>query len=101
MGRGVRLWLLALAVLFAQHAAQLHAVSHFAPGGGKAGAAGPAVPAGGQGECLALDTLGCALSVPAPLAGVAPPASIATSWALTGIPRATPIDLRCQSPPRA
>jgi len=100
MGRRVRFCLLALAVLLAQHAAQLHAVSHFAPAGGKASVAGS--PAGtAQAQCLALDTLGCALGGPARAASVARPSSIPRFRAVAGIPRAAPIDLRSQSPPRS
>jgi len=98
MARAIRFCLLALAVLFAQHAAQLHAVSHLAGGGGKPTLAGS--PAGtAQAQCLALDTLGCALSGRAGAAGVTRPSSVASFRAAPGTPRAAPIDLRSQSPP--
>lgn len=100
MGRTLRFALIAVAVLFAQHAAQLHAFSHFKREITQAKQlANGALPAYPQPQCLVLDAPGC----PLPSSGGAPALALQAVVAMPApavrAPRAPRIEPRSQAPP--
>lgn len=101
MGRLLRFVLIAAAALFAQHAAQLHAFSHIERelGRAEAGGASAPLPDHPEEQCLAFDTLGCALPgfAAAPLLD-RPPAFAAAAFDLP-LPRTPRLEFLSRAPP--
>lgn len=97
MTRLPRVALVAVALLFAQHAAQLHAFSHL-ESERRAAAAGGAPAQQDEGQCLAFHLLGCGLPGLQALPCVAPRPAAAT-FAAPALPRPPRLHSLSRAPP--
>lgn len=98
MSRSLRLAVIAVALLFAQHAAQLHAFSHLESERGAA-AAGGAPAQQNEVQCLAYHLLGCGLPGLQALACVAPRPAAAAASAALALPRPPRLHSLSRAPP--
>ena len=101
MGRLLRFVLVAAAVLFAQHAAQLHAFAHLEGELGHAQAGGASALPGQQpeGECLALHMLGCGPQTFVAVPPHAVPHSSAAALPAAAARRAPRLEFLSRAPP--
>ena len=99
MGRLLRFLLVAAAVLFAQHAAQLHAFAHIERNAASANWAGASPAQTGEGECLSLHMLSCAVPASLGVPSIAPTTASSVGARTAPVPRAPRLRFLSRAPP--